>query len=81
MNQEAYHQLVLARNAWDEKKLERTRVLQLACLGQVTEEEIEATEQACLKAERAIDGALEDCYETPEEGLPEKNGEIEAPHT
>lgn len=67
MNQEAYHQLILARNIWDERRRERTRVLQLACLGQVTKEELEATEAACLKAERAIDGALEDCYEAPEE--------------
>jgi len=66
MNQEAYHQLVLARNTWDERRRERTRTLQLACLGQVTKEELEASEEACLKAERAIDGALEDYYETPE---------------
>jgi hypothetical protein len=72
MNQEAYHQLVLARDAWDEKRRERTRALQLACLGQVTQEELEATEQACLTAERAIDVALENSYETPEEGLSEK---------
>ena len=61
MNQKTYQRLVTANNLLDDRRRERTRTLQFACLGQVTKGELDATQLACLQAERNVDAVLEEC--------------------
>lgn len=61
MDEATYRRLVTANNRVDDRRRERTRALQFFCLGQVTNEELEATRLACLEAEKAVDAVLGDC--------------------